>query len=166
MDLGSQLGEPSGAGTALPSGIPHALLEVEDADVPSAPISETHSPRRTPSVTLEEVEDVNMPRPPRWGPHPYAKPTRPSRYPRPHPNPTAGVPLRVVPVDKKTPPLYTSKLAEPDTFEEAYWLDNASLTQRDEAQYFKLPRTKGWIWNSIGELNAEIHALPGGPKWY
>ncbi|KAG9080488.1 hypothetical protein FRC06_006521 [Ceratobasidium sp. 370] len=124
------------------------------------------SAHRTIGVTLEEVEDEDMPQIPRWGPHPFANPTPAHLYPEPHPDPTAGAALRFYPTDRSTPPLYTSVLAEPDTFREAYWLDHLPIPQSAEEEYFRLPRTRGWHWKNLKEFDDEVNRLPRGPRWF
>ncbi|KAG8709951.1 hypothetical protein FRC08_017838 [Ceratobasidium sp. 394] len=162
MELESQPDNQPGSNTHSPRRMPSVTLEeVPDDDAPKM-----RSPCHTPSVTLEEVEDEEMPNPPHWGPQPFAKRTRRHLFCEPHPDPTAGVPLRFIPTDRTIPPLYTSKLAEPDNFQEAYWLDNSSLTLSHEEKYFNLPRTKNWLWHSVNELDTEIYQLPRGPRWY
>ncbi|QRW13139.1 hypothetical protein RhiLY_12138 [Ceratobasidium sp. AG-Ba] len=143
---------------------PNAILEdkrLDDEDIP-----ETPPPRRNPSVVIEEVEDEDMPQAPRWGPHPYAKPTRASLFPEPYPDPTAGAAREFYDVDRNPPPAYTSILAEPDTFREAYWLDHLPICRDDEAEYFSLPRTHTWHWDSLKEFEQEIGRLPRGPPWF
>ncbi|QRV95530.1 helix loop helix DNA-binding domain protein [Ceratobasidium sp. AG-Ba] len=116
-------------------------------------------------MSVEEIEDEDMPRVPRWGPHPFADPTRPSLFPEPHPDPTAGAAFCFNNVDREAGPKYTSVLAEPDTFREAYWLDHLSVGQSDKAEYFALPRTCRWIWKDLTEFEQEVNRLPHGPKW-
>ncbi|KAG8731673.1 hypothetical protein FRC10_001585, partial [Ceratobasidium sp. 414] len=165
--LESQSGKQLGNDRCAPSRMPSVDIEdVEDEDAPAGPTLGASSPRRPPSVTLEEVPDRDMLRPPRWGPHPFAKPTRPSLFPRPHPDATAGEPLRVYPTDRRIPPLYTSKLADPDVFKEAYWLDNIPISWGSEEEYFKLPRNLDWHWKNVSELDQEILHLPCGPRWF
>ncbi|QRV82764.1 hypothetical protein RhiJN_10779 [Ceratobasidium sp. AG-Ba] len=105
---------------------------------------------------------------PCWGPHPYAKPTRASLFPEPHPDPTAGAAIRFYDLDRTPPATYTSVLAEPDTFREAYWLDHLPICYDDEAEYFLLPRKKtcNWHWNNLKEFEQEINRLPQGPSWF
>ncbi|KAG9094143.1 hypothetical protein FRC06_011115 [Ceratobasidium sp. 370] len=117
------------------------------------------SPRSCCSVTLEEVEDEDAPHFPQWGPHPFAQPTRASLYPERHPDPTAGVASVFYPVDEQPPPLYDTVLADPDVFREAYWLANLPIGQKDEEEYFKLPRTQGWHWNNTKAFYEEIDKL-------
>ncbi|QRW12622.1 hypothetical protein RhiLY_11621 [Ceratobasidium sp. AG-Ba] len=143
---------------------PNAILEdkrLDDEDIP-----ETPPPRRNPSVVIKEVEDEDMPQAPRWGPHPYAKPTRASLFPEPYPDLTAGAAREFYDVDRNLPPAYTSILAEPDTFREAYWLDHLPICQDDEAKYFSLPRTHTWHWDSLKEFEQEIGRLPQVPPWF
>ncbi|KAG8769586.1 hypothetical protein FRC12_004876 [Ceratobasidium sp. 428] len=161
---------------------PNAILE--EADTFDAP--KTKQYRRSPSVTLEEIEDESvtgrMSDPPRrnpnailedaneiededilqdppWGPHPFAKPTRASLFPEPHPDPTAGAALRYYDVDREAPPKYTTPLTDPDTFREAHWLDHLPICRSDEAEYFSLPRNQK-------EFEQEINRLPRGPTWF
>ncbi|KAG8779909.1 hypothetical protein FRC12_023710 [Ceratobasidium sp. 428] len=141
---------------------PNAILEEIDDDDIFGPFP----PRRSPSVTLDEMEDEVMPERPRWGPHPFAKPTRPSLFPDPHPDPTAGVATEFYEVDREAPPKYTSVLAEPDVFREAYWLDHLPITFADEAAYFALPRTRNWFCSNLKEFEQEVNKLPRGPNWY
>ncbi|KAG8773231.1 hypothetical protein FRC12_002651 [Ceratobasidium sp. 428] len=144
---------------------PSAILEeIEDEDAPN--IRTRSPPRRSPSVTLEEIEDEDAPNMRYPGPHPFAKPTRWSLFPEPHPNRTAGAARRFYSIDARVPPLYETKLAEPDVFREAHWLDNVAISLADEAEYFKLPRTQNWHWKSPTELKREINKLPHGPPWY
>ncbi|KAG9081775.1 hypothetical protein FRC06_005394 [Ceratobasidium sp. 370] len=148
--------------TGSPQRNPNAILEeVADEDIVRAP-----SPRRFPSVAIEEVEDDDMPRVPCWGPHPFAQPTRRSLFPEPHPDPTAGAALRFYDVDREAPPKYTSILADPEVYQEAYWLDNLPISRVDEAEYFNLPRTQRWYWKDLKEFEQEVNRLPRGPSWY
>ncbi|KAG9086517.1 hypothetical protein FRC06_003041, partial [Ceratobasidium sp. 370] len=152
-----------GSNSALP---PNADKEMQPAGQSKAQFgNDAHSPCRTPPPTLEGEDEV-MATPPRWGPHPFAKRTRHNLFPKPHPDPTAGAPLRFEPIDKRVPPLYTSKLADPETFEEAYWLDHIPIPLADEEKYFKFPRNQSWHWRSVSELDTEILNLPRGPRWY
>ncbi|KAG9098699.1 hypothetical protein FS749_003186 [Ceratobasidium sp. UAMH 11750] len=163
VEPGSQLGEQPENDGPLPRCTPRVTVEdVEDADAQAGPSGHP----RSPSVILEEVQDQDMARPPRWGPHPRAKPTRPSLFPRPHPDPTAGEPLRVYPADRQVPPLYTSLLAEPDVFREAYWLDNLPICRDDEEEYFRFAHNGDWHWRNVSELDKEILHLPRGPRWF
>ncbi|QRV94941.1 hypothetical protein RhiJN_22959 [Ceratobasidium sp. AG-Ba] len=146
---------------------PNAILEeVEEELVAEVPSPEEDLPPRRPSVTVEEIEDEDMPERPQWGPHPFAKPTRKSLFAIPHPDPTAGAAIKFQEVNRGAPPKYTSALAEPDVFREAYWLDHLPICYNDEAEYFKLPRTKGWLWKNIKEFEQEINRLPRGPSWF
>ncbi|KAG8737616.1 hypothetical protein FRC10_008018 [Ceratobasidium sp. 414] len=131
------------------------------------------------------VEDEDMGgAPPLRGPHPFSKPTHAGLFPKPHPDPTAGAALRFYPVDKESPPLYTSVLAQPDVFKEMYWLDHLPITQKDEEEYFRLPRVgssvlplllrladqieknQNWHWDKLKDFEQEINSLPRGPRWY
>ncbi|QRV74481.1 hypothetical protein RhiJN_02495 [Ceratobasidium sp. AG-Ba] len=143
------------------------LEELNDAPpIEDRPLIEANPPARSRRVTVEEIEDEDMPRRPRWGPHPFAKPTRPSLFPECHPDPTAGVAQEFYDIDREPPPAYTSKLAEPDVFCEAFWLDNLRISRANEAQYFSLPRTKEWHWNNLTEFEQEVGRLPCGPSWF
>ncbi|QRV99715.1 hypothetical protein RhiJN_27734 [Ceratobasidium sp. AG-Ba] len=139
---------------------PNAILEEIEVDIAEDPPA-----RRYPSVSVEEVEDEDMPNVPHWGPHPYAKPTRPTLFPEPYPDPTAGAAFRFYDVDRQAEPKYTSILAEPDVFKEAYWLDHLPISRGDQAAYFALPRTCRWIWKDLKEFEQEVNRLPHGPKW-
>ncbi|KAG9090242.1 hypothetical protein FRC06_001160 [Ceratobasidium sp. 370] len=140
--LGEQLENDGGAPCRMPS---VSVEDIEDEDAPARPILRASSPRRPPSVTLEEVPDQDLPHPPRWGPHPFAKPTRPSLFPRPHPDPMA---------------------ADLDVFKEAYWLDNIPILRGAEEEYFRLPRNLDWHWKNVSKLDKEILHLPCGPRWF
>ncbi|KAG8729241.1 hypothetical protein FRC10_004157 [Ceratobasidium sp. 414] len=129
-------------------------------------IAEASSPRQFPPVTLEEMEDEDAPHFPQWGPHPFAKPTRASLFPEPHPDPTAGIASVFHSIDEQPPPLYNTVLADPDVFREAYWLANLPISCEDESAYFDLPRTRGWHWKNAHEFKEEIDRLPHGPDWY
>ncbi|KAG9090694.1 hypothetical protein FRC06_000920 [Ceratobasidium sp. 370] len=140
-----------------------------EPDAGEQPMAEEHSPRRTPRVTLEEVEDEEAHRPcqtlrvtleevededvhrlrqnsgaksPRRAPSATEEEVEGGDAPQapPHPDPTAGIPLRFHPVNTTVPPLYTSKLAQPDEFREVYWLDNLPINREAEEEYFRLPR--------------------------
>ncbi|KAG8734020.1 hypothetical protein FRC10_012001 [Ceratobasidium sp. 414] len=149
--------EPEGhSGEELDANVPspHRTLSVSLEEVEDEDLHNTPSGHPTTSTIMEEVEarvedeveagvkdeDEDMPQTP--GPHPFANPTPGHLYTEPHPDPTAGVPLRFFPADRTAMPLYTSVLVEPDTFKEAYWLDNLPIPQSDEAQYFKLLRVR------------------------
>ncbi|KAG8715977.1 hypothetical protein FRC09_016138, partial [Ceratobasidium sp. 395] len=132
----------------------------------SATISEHLLCSKRRKVTVEEVEDIDMPNPPRWGPHPHAQPTRRSLYPEPHSDRTAGVASHFIPVDLQPPPLYDTKLAEPDVYKEAYWLSNLPISEEEKEEYLHLPRTKGWHWDNFEKLKKEIDSLPHGPDWH
>ncbi|KAG8789232.1 hypothetical protein FRC12_013725 [Ceratobasidium sp. 428] len=153
--------EPDNAMDWEPTADDDAKMETE-----TAPYETPSSPRRSPSVTLEEIEDEDAPGLRNRGPHPFARRTRPSLFPEPHPNPTAGVAQKVYPFDARVPVLYETRLAEPDVFKEAEWLDNLPISQAQEAEYFRLPRTQNWYWNTPAELKREINRLPHGPPWY
>ncbi|KAG9088113.1 hypothetical protein FRC06_002230 [Ceratobasidium sp. 370] len=120
------------------------LEEVEDEDVHRLRVDQQNSgaksPHQAPSATEEEVEGGDAPQAPRLGPHLFARSTRPSLFREPHPDPTTGIPLCFHPVNTMVPPLYTSKLAQPDEFREAYWLDNLPINREAEEEYFRLPR--------------------------
>ncbi|KAG8769490.1 hypothetical protein FRC12_004934 [Ceratobasidium sp. 428] len=139
------------------------IEDVEDEDMPG---NFCNPPRQNPNAILEEVEDEDLPPVPQWGPHPFAKPTRPSLFPVPHPNPTAGAALEFHEVNREPPPKYTSVLAEPDVFQEAYWLDHLPISRVDEAEYFSLPRTNNWHWGNLKEFKQEVNRLPRGPSWF
>ncbi|KAG8724120.1 hypothetical protein FRC09_000267 [Ceratobasidium sp. 395] len=125
----------------------------------------TETPPRRPSVTVEEVPDEDMPNPPQWGPHPFATPTRRTLFAEPDPDPTAGRAYRFYPIEKQDPPLYDTKLADPDVFKEAEWLSNLPISLEDKDKYFSLPRTKDWHWKNMDELHREVDDLPHGPPW-
>ncbi|QRV78328.1 helix loop helix DNA-binding domain protein [Ceratobasidium sp. AG-Ba] len=161
------------------------LEELEDEDAAGY---RGGSPRRNPNAILEEVdneefevemraasrgqdnnpheEDDHVQELPYHGPHPFANPTRAGLFPEPHPDPTAGVPLEYHEVDRDAPPKYTSVLAEPDVFREAYWLDHLPICRDDEAEFFSLPRTRGWFCKNLTEFEQEVNRLPRGPRWY
>ncbi|QRV89199.1 hypothetical protein RhiJN_17217 [Ceratobasidium sp. AG-Ba] len=139
---------------------PNAILEAVEEEIPGA-----LSPGRYPTEPVGEIEHENIPEEPRWGPHPYAKPTRPTLFPKPHPDPTAGVASHYHDVNREAPPKYSSVLAEPDVFREAYWLDHLPISRSDKAQYFALPRTCRWYWNDLNEFEQEVNRLPHGPRW-
>ncbi|QRW06771.1 hypothetical protein RhiLY_05770 [Ceratobasidium sp. AG-Ba] len=120
---------------------------------------------RSPSVTIEEVPDEDMPNPPQWGPHPYANPTRRTLFAEPYPDPTAGRAFRFHPIDKQAPLIYNTKLADPDVFLEAEWLANLQISIEDKDKYFNLPRTGNWYWKNMDQLNEEVDSLPHGPSW-
>ncbi|KAG9092990.1 hypothetical protein FS749_015280 [Ceratobasidium sp. UAMH 11750] len=163
MGSGSRLGEQPADDEPLLYRTPGVTIEeVEDED---ARASSSRRPR-SPSVILEEAQDQDTQRAPRWGPHPRAKPTRPSLFPRPHPDPTAGEPLRVYPAEHQVPRLYTSLLAEPDVFREACWLDNLPICRDDEEKYFEFAHNGEWHWSNVSELDKEIMRLPRGPRWF
>ncbi|QRV99831.1 hypothetical protein RhiJN_27850 [Ceratobasidium sp. AG-Ba] len=126
----------------------------------------TKSPRRYPNGTNKGQKAESLPQVPPWGPHPFAKPTRASLFVEPHPDPTAGAAKRFYDVDRTPPPAYTSVLAEPDTFREAYWLDDLLISRKDEAEYFLLPRNGTWYFKSLKELEQEVNRLPRGPPWF
>ncbi|QRV97235.1 hypothetical protein RhiJN_25254 [Ceratobasidium sp. AG-Ba] len=122
-------------------------------------------PRRFPSVSMEEVEDEDQHDPLPSSPHPFAFPTRPTLYPEPYDHPTAGFAMFFYEVPKSPPPLYNTKLTDPDTFKEAYWLANLRCSQRAKNPYFELPRTRCWYWKNMSELNQDVDLLPHGPEW-
>ncbi|KAG9094850.1 hypothetical protein FS749_011715 [Ceratobasidium sp. UAMH 11750] len=114
----------------------------------------------------EDVEDEEMLDDLNCGPHPRATPTRPSLFPEPHEDPTAGLAFYFYEVPKAKPPLYETKLTDPDTFVEADWIANMKCSQREKNPYFTLPRTRCWYWKNMNELNDEVDGLPHGPRWY
>ncbi|KAG8705791.1 hypothetical protein FRC08_001451 [Ceratobasidium sp. 394] len=116
-------------------GSPNHAQEPSDTERAKSP-----EPQRPPRVSVEEVQDEDLPNPPKWGPHPYAKPTRQSLFPEPHPDPTAGVASSFHPIEESPPPLYDTKLAEPDIFREAHWIANLPINRELEEEYFHLPR--------------------------
>ncbi|QRV77012.1 hypothetical protein RhiJN_05027 [Ceratobasidium sp. AG-Ba] len=175
----NQPAEPKTADLPLRrSASPRVLIEeIDDEDMPG----KSDPPRRNPNAilepkdidsvlevsgTMEEQNDQDMPQIPQWGPHPFAKPTRASLFAEPHPDPTAGAARRFYNVDRTCPPAYTSVLANPDTFREAYWLDNLPISRNDEAAYFLLPRTRTWYFKSLKEFEQEVNRLPRGPPWF
>ncbi|KAG9093005.1 hypothetical protein FRC06_011713 [Ceratobasidium sp. 370] len=97
------------------------------------------SPHRFPSPSVEDVEDEDMPDVPSCGPHPLATPTRPSLFPKPHKDPTAGVAFYFYEVPKAKPPLYETKLTNPETFVEVNWIANLKCSQQEKNPYFILP---------------------------
>ncbi|KAG8735173.1 hypothetical protein FRC10_010905 [Ceratobasidium sp. 414] len=99
-------------------------------------------------------------------PHPMAEPTRWSLYPEPHPDATAGQAIRFEEIADIPPPLYDTSLTDPDTFREAYWLGNLSISEAKANEYFSLPRTRDWHWKNIKQFEAEIDNLPHGPGWH
>ncbi|KAG9090863.1 hypothetical protein FRC06_000847 [Ceratobasidium sp. 370] len=119
--LESQSGGQSENDRLAPHHTPSMDVEdIEDEDTPVGPSLGASSPCCLPSVTLKEVPDQDMPCPPqRWGPHLFAKPTCPSLFPRPHPDPMA---------------------ADPEVFREAHWLDDIPISQRAEEEYFTFSR--------------------------
>ncbi|KAG8725615.1 hypothetical protein FRC09_000002 [Ceratobasidium sp. 395] len=139
------------------------IKEIDDEDMLR---HHNDPPRRNPNAILEEVDDPDLPEIPPWGPHPFAKLTRASLFPVPHPDPTAGAPLRFYEIDREPPPKYTSVLAEPDVFREAHWLDKIPISHADEAEYFSLPRSRQWHWKNLKEFEQEINHLPRGPPWF
>ncbi|QRV91982.1 hypothetical protein RhiJN_20000 [Ceratobasidium sp. AG-Ba] len=164
--------KPSTAGPSLRRSVSPrvSIEEIEDEDMPGKKDiddpSEAPLPRQHTNGTNEAPEDENLAQVPRWGPHPFAKPTRASLFAEPHPDPTAGAARRFYDVDRTPPPAYTSVLAEPDTFREAYWLDNLPICWTDEAEYFSLPRTRNWYFKSLKEFEQEVNCLPRGPRWF
>ncbi|KAG9088545.1 hypothetical protein FRC06_001978, partial [Ceratobasidium sp. 370] len=147
------------------------MEEVEDEDMPDIPrwgpdSDAPAAPRRFPSPTVEDVEDEDMLDVPRCGPHPLATPTRPSLFPEPHQDPTAGVAFYFYEAPKAKPPLYETRLTDPETFVEAHWIANIKCSQREKNPYFELPRTRCWYWKNMKELNDEVDGLPHGPRWY
>ncbi|QRV74477.1 hypothetical protein RhiJN_02491 [Ceratobasidium sp. AG-Ba] len=148
--------------TGPPQQNPNAILE----EVNYVNGIEAPSPGRYPSVSVEEIGDEDAPEVPHWGPHPFAQPTRKTLFPEPHPDPTAGAAFRFYEVDREAPPKYTSVLAEPDVFKEAYWLDNLPISRADEAAFFNLPRNEQWYWRDLKEFKQEVNRLPRGPSWF
>ncbi|KAG9091497.1 hypothetical protein FRC07_011842, partial [Ceratobasidium sp. 392] len=116
-------------------------------------------------VSIEEVKDEDAPAV-YWGPHPYAKLTRPTLFPQPHPNRTAGAAFHFDNIDRLIPPLYSSRLAEVDVFKEAEWLDSLPISDEAKDEYLRLPRTRGWYWKNAKEFEFELNSLPRGPHWY
>ncbi|KAG9095097.1 hypothetical protein FRC06_010123 [Ceratobasidium sp. 370] len=160
--------KPSGPATG---GTPHGstpprrspgvtIEEIEDEEQRPSP------PRHFPSPTVEEVEDEDMLDPAELGPHPKAIPTRPSLFPEPYPDPTAGVAFYFYQVSKDSPPLYDTKLAEAATFKEAEWLASLPIGDKKRSTYFELPRNRCWYWKNNREFYEEIDRLPHGPRWY
>ncbi|KAG8730593.1 hypothetical protein FRC10_002580 [Ceratobasidium sp. 414] len=120
------------------------------------PVQRAH---RSPSVVIEEVETTATA-------HPFADPTRPSLYPEPYPDPTAGRAFQFEPIAPIPPPLYDTSLTNPDVFREAYWLGNLDIPDYKLNEYFTLPRTGDWHWNNVEQFHREIDNLPHGPAWY
>ncbi|QRW00944.1 hypothetical protein RhiJN_28962 [Ceratobasidium sp. AG-Ba] len=146
---------------------PNAILEeVDDEEVVDAPEVEMRPASRGQSEDAHEAEGIPAQELPYHGPHPFANPTRPGLFPEPHPDRTAGVPLEYCEVDRDAPPKYTSVLAEPDVFREAYWLDHLPICRDDESEFFSLPRTHGWFCKNLTEFEQEVNRLPRGPHWY
>ncbi|QRV82438.1 hypothetical protein RhiJN_10453 [Ceratobasidium sp. AG-Ba] len=118
--------------------------------------------KRFPSVTLQEVDNEDQHDPQPGSPHPFAFPTRPTLFPEPYDNPTAGFAMYFYEVPKNPPPLYNAKLANPDTFKGAYWLANLCCSQQAKNPYFELPRTRCWYWKNMSQLNQDVDLLPHG----
>ncbi|KAG9083833.1 hypothetical protein FS749_005704, partial [Ceratobasidium sp. UAMH 11750] len=122
-----------------------SLEDIQDEDMPNIPRwgpddGVPASPRRFPSPTVEDAEDEDMLDAPGGGPHPRATATRPSLFPEPHEDPTAGVAFYFYEVPKAKPPLYETKLTDPETFVEADWIANMKSSQKEKNPYFILPR--------------------------
>ncbi|KAG9123862.1 hypothetical protein FRC07_013710 [Ceratobasidium sp. 392] len=160
--------EPTVDRTPSPRGMwSMTLEEVQDEyeNLYEAEEPAVESPRQNRSVTIEEVEDEDAPDV-YFGPHPYAKPTRPTLFPQPHPNNAAGAAFHFDDIDAQIPALYMSRLAEVDVFKEAAWLDSLPISDAAKDEYLRLPWTRGWYWNNTNEFEREIHSLPRGPRWY
>ncbi|KAG9091494.1 hypothetical protein FRC06_000542 [Ceratobasidium sp. 370] len=126
------------------------MEEVEDEDMPNIPLWGRNSPapaspRRFPSPTLGDMEDEDMLDASPCGPHPLATPTCPSLFPEPHNDPTAGVAFYFYEVPVAKPPLYETKLTDPETFVEANWIANLECSQRAKNPYFTLPRSTAYL---------------------
>ncbi|QRV96544.1 hypothetical protein RhiJN_24562 [Ceratobasidium sp. AG-Ba] len=153
-----------GQSQGTPRRNPNAILEEIEPDEVQDSLGGNRVPPPGPRALSED--DQEMQELPSQGPHPFATPTRVTLFPEPHPDPTAGVPLKSHNVNRDIPPKYNTPLADPEIFRTAYWLDHLPICRQDESEFFSLPTTRGWFCSSLKDFEQEVNRLPRGPRWY